>query len=62
MFNKTQLEFLKGSLTTKGAAIPATVEAATVFLATMQEIDSQLIELGSRVEVPTLKSVSNDGT
>ena len=57
MFIKSQLEFIRASLTAQGAAIPAqnNGEVARLFIATLDEIDAQLREIES--ETPILKSV-----
>ena len=50
MFTKAQLDFIRGSLTQSGAAVPCADngKVARLFLATLDEIDAQLKEL----EVP----------
>jgi hypothetical protein len=57
MFTKSQLEFIKGSLTAKGAVIPAheNGDVARLFVTTLDEIDAQLSEIES--DTPILKSL-----
>ena len=55
MFNKKELEFIRASLTTKGAAVPCenNGEVARIFIETLDKIERRL----KTFETPTLCAV-----